>query len=70
MTFYRCNPSLHSYLIGNIALERIFSVHDLGVLFDYKLSFEDHISTISNKARSLLALIKRWSRKFDDLYTT
>jgi len=70
MTFYRCNPSLYSYSIGNNALERIFSVQDLGVLFDHKLSFKDHISTITNKARSLLAFMKRCSREFDDPYTT
>jgi len=69
MTFYRCNPSLYSYSIGNNALERIFSVQDLGVLFYHKLSFKDHISTITNKARSLLAFMKRWSREFDDPYT-
>jgi len=54
MTFHRCNPSLYSYSIGNNALERIFSVQDLGVLFDHKLSFKDHISAITNKARSQL----------------
>jgi len=55
---------------GNNAPERIFSVQDLGVLFDHRLSFKDHISTITNKARSLLAFMKRWSREFDDPYTT
>jgi len=59
MTFYRCNPSLYSYCIGKTALERIFSVQDLGVLFDHELIFKDHISTIANKARSPLAFMKR-----------
>jgi len=62
MTLYRCNPSLYSFSIGKNALERIFSVYDLVVLFDHKLSFKDHISTIANKAGSLLAFMKRWSR--------
>jgi len=51
-------------------LERILSVQDLGVLFDHKLSFKDHISTIANKARRLQAFMKRWSREFVDPYTT
>jgi len=70
MTFYRCNPFLYSYSIGNNALERSFPVQDLGVLFDHKLSFKYHISTIANKARSLLAFMKRWLREFGDPYTT
>jgi len=42
---------------------------DLGVILDHKHRFKDHISTKPNKARSLLAFIKRWSKEFDDPYT-
>jgi len=51
-------------------LDRITRVDDLGVLLDTKLKFSDHISTIVNKVRGVLGVIKRWSREFDDPYLT
>jgi len=45
-------------------------VDDLGVLLDPKLKFSDHISTIVNKARGVLGIIKRWSKELDDPYMT
>jgi len=37
---------------------------------DPKLKFSNHITTMVNKARGVLAFIKRWSKKFDDPYVT
>jgi len=40
-------------------LDKLDSINDLGVLFDSKLSFRDHISQKINKAYSILGIIKR-----------
>jgi len=56
--------------MGTAQLERISCVNDLGVLFDNKLCFNDHIATMVNKANSNLGFITRWSKEFDDPYTT
>jgi len=70
MTFYRGTPTFMSYSLQNMSLERIYSVNDLGVLLDPKLKFDSHITSNENKATSVLWFIKRWSKEFDDPYTT
>jgi len=40
------------------------------VLLDPKLKFDSHITSTVNKAMSVLGFIKRWSKEFDDPYTT
>jgi len=40
------------------------------VLLDPKLKFDCHIMSTVNKAMNVLGFIKRWSKEFDDLYTT
>ena len=45
--------------INNIALKRILAVKNFGVLFDSKLCFNLHISTIVIEAKCVLGLIKR-----------
>jgi len=40
-------------------LEKLNSINDLGVIFDSKLTFEDHMAQKINKAYSILGIIKR-----------
>jgi len=70
VTFYRGTPTFMSYSLQNMSLDRLYSVNDLGVLLDPKLKFDSHITFTLNKAMSVLGFIKRWSKEFDDLYTT
>jgi len=49
-----------------IALEKLSNIVDLGVNFDDKLSFKDHITDKTNKAYGVLGIIKR---NFDSLST-
>jgi len=67
ITFYRGTPT---YSLQNMSLDRIHSVNDLGVLLDTKLKFDSHITSIVNKAMSVLGFIKRWSKELKDPYTT
>jgi len=70
MTFSRGTPTFMSYSLQNISLDRIYSVKDLGVILDSNLKFDSHITSTVNKAMSVLGFIKRWSKEFDDPYTT
>jgi len=70
MTFYRGTPTFMSYSFQNMSLDRIYSVNDAGVVLDTKLKFDSHITSIVNKAMSVLGFIKRWSKEFKDPYTT
>jgi len=70
MTFCRVNPIRSTYTLSGCPLDRITRVDDLGVLLDRKLKLFDNISTIVNKARGVLGLIKTWSKEFDDPYLT
>jgi len=70
MTFNSGTPPFMSYSLQNMSLDRIYSVNDLGVLLNLKLNFDSHITSTVNKAMSVLGFIKRWSKDFDDPYTT
>ena len=54
----------HRYMLEGNELEHVFVEKDLGVLIDFELTFEDHISNQVKKANSMLGLIKR---SFDNL---
>jgi hypothetical protein len=47
------------YNIKGVEIERVNTIKDLGVTFDTKLKFEDHIQEKINKASSILGIIKR-----------
>jgi len=49
----------YDYEIKNTKLERIDKIKDLGVVFDSRLKFADHIKEKVKKANSILGLIKR-----------
>ncbi|CRK86161.1 CLUMA_CG000141, isoform A [Clunio marinus] len=57
------------YHIEGEELERKISTRDLGVIYDHKLNFNDHISYISGKARKMLGFIIRNGKYFKDANT-
>lgn len=59
-------PIKCNYSLGNISLLRVSTVHDLGVIFDSKLSLKDHILFIRNKASAKLGFLKRTCQHFRD----
>ena len=70
MVFSRRDVILPSYVINSCPLETLTTFLDLGVLSAMKLSFIDRISIVIGKARAVLGFVKRWARKFIDLYLT
>lgn len=68
VTFSRKSSNLiFDYSIDNLTLERVYSIKDLGVTFDSKLTFIDHINTITNSALRMLGFIIRITRKFSSI---
>ena len=47
-----------TYSISGVALEKIESIKDLGLTFDSKLIFDEHINNKINKARQMLGIVK------------
>ena len=57
------------YNIGNTVLGRESNFHDLGIIFDNKLSFAQHISEITQSASRALGFVIRNSRDFINVDT-
>jgi len=53
MSFYRKNLFLTRCIIESSDLERLNSVTDLGVFFNYNLNFTDHSGIIVSKGNKL-----------------
>jgi len=70
MTYFRVSPHYSTYTLSGCALDRTTYADDLGVYMDPLIKFFGHITTMVNKARGVLAFIKRWSKEFDDPYVT
>ena len=71
MTFSRKRaPSVHNYKVNSNRVSRVCNMSDLGVIFDTKLEFIDHIQMVVNKANSVLGFVRRWSRELSDPYIT
>jgi hypothetical protein len=60
---------LIQYVIGDSDLECIDVINDLGVLFDSRMTFVNHIESIVSKSARMLGFIKRISREFNDPYS-
>lgn len=58
----------YNYSLGNTVLAKCFVVKDLGVLFDSKLSFSAHITTITAAAYKMLGFVIRNTKHFSDLH--
>lgn len=55
---------LYDYTIGSVTLSRVTSKKDLGVIFDEKLSFSDHLDKVTRKAYQMLGFIFRSCKRF------
>ena len=59
MTYGRGPGMCTSYSISSDAVEKIVSIKDLGVTFDNKLIFDEHINNKIKKAYQTLGIVKR-----------
>lgn len=72
MSFTRRSESTFqhfNYNINGTTLNRVQTIRDLGVIFDSKLTFEQHINIITTKAYRMLGFISRSLNKFSQLHT-
>ncbi|XP_075157982.1 uncharacterized protein LOC142231249 [Haematobia irritans] len=70
LVFHRCrNVVISDYTICNQLLESVNGKLDLGVVFDSKLNFSDHLNYIIPRAYSSLYFIRRNADEFADPYT-
>lgn len=58
----------YNYVLGCYNIAKVNKFCDLGVIFDSKLTFTDHIDSITSRASSRLGMIKRWTKEFHDPY--
>lgn len=63
----KLNPSQAHYSINGNTLERVNSINDLGVIFDSKLKFTNHIDFITRKAYRTLGFIMRLTKYFTNI---
>jgi hypothetical protein len=77
MTFSRARSPLHyTYALDNTPIARVNSIKDLGVIFDDKLTFNEHIQSLAKESYKRLGFIIRNAKDFRDpkvvqlLYTT
>ena len=69
ITFTRCrSPLLVNYHVLNSTIKRRFIIKDLGVILDYRLSFNDHIDYMVKKANRSWGIIRRYSSDISDPY--
>lgn len=69
LSFGRIRSMLeYDYVLGSSNIARVDKFCDLGVIFDSKLTFIDHIDSITSRASSRLGMIKRWTKEFNDPY--
>lgn len=58
------NRILLPYRLGNSDLNRVYEVCDLGIIFDDRLKFDKHISSISTRAYRNLGFLMRITHQF------
>lgn len=63
-TTHSRNKVIFPYAVDNDQLERVAVKKDLGILFDEKLSFNEHIDDITRKAYRMLGFIFRCGKYF------
>lgn len=59
-----------SYFVDNVALNRVETIMDLGILFDCQINFKPHINKILGRSYGLLGFIKRRAREFNNTAVT
>lgn len=62
-------PIIFDYKLKNNNVTRVNFIRDLGITFDSKLLFDDHINNIVNKASRALGFILRISSDFNSIKT-
>lgn len=74
MSFTRKTSPLmpFNYNIDGVALTKVSSIKDLGIIFDSRLSFELHYNNLTSRAYKILGFISRSLREFKSIntYTT
>ncbi|XP_073946571.1 uncharacterized protein [Choristoneura fumiferana] len=69
-TFSRSSTPIHNeYMLGSVGIERVFSVKDLGVVFDTRLTFHEHIRTLATDCFRRLGFVIRNVKGFRDVNT-
>lgn len=67
MSFSRSrNPIVYDYRLSSQVLERVFKFTDLGVIFNSRFDFNDHIGFVVSKSRSMMGFVKRQASEFSD----
>ena len=70
ITFSRSRfASIPAYTLNSVSIEQVTSIRDLGVIFDQKMSFTEHINYTVNKANQLLGFIRRTCLGFTSVNT-
>ena len=59
---------VHDYVVDNVSIQRVSVVKDLGVWLDEKLNYKHHMHVTISRANSVLSMVKRFAREFQDLY--
>lgn len=61
------NPITYSYQFNAITIDKVEIVRDLGVMFDSKLTFSNHIDLITSKAYKSLEFVLRSCKAFKNI---
>lgn len=70
MTFsMKRQPLYAQYYIGDLTIERVHQIKDLGIIMDPKLKFIPHMEYIKNKAASIFAFVRRQCKHHIDKTT-
>jgi hypothetical protein len=71
LTFCRTRSVIiYDYLSCNSVIKRVTEFCDLGVTFDTKMCFNQHVNIVKARASSRLGMIKRWSKEFNEPHVT
>lgn len=65
----KSTPLLFPYSVDTMIIPRRTCIRDLGVTFDIKLSFSEHIMNITKSASKCLGFVIRQSREFTNIST-
>lgn len=66
-TFSRSRSAIYGhYILGSEPINRVFSVKDLGVVFDARLTFHEHIFSLAKSSFQRLGFVIRNLRDFHD----
>ena len=58
------NPIVHYYDLGDVVLDCVSNIRDLGIYFDPALRFTDHITRIRSKSLQMLGFLKKIAADF------